>query len=75
MPPLLQTCDASDARIRCRYRAAAETAGEFWLGEGVWYWLRETRIGQWTSCPFCDGALPTTPVVAQGDGFSGEDGG
>jgi hypothetical protein len=46
-----------------------------WLGDGVWYWLRETRISQWATCPFCDGPLPTTPVVAQGDGFSREDGG
>jgi hypothetical protein len=75
MPPLLQTCDASDLRIRCRYRAQAEDAGTLWLGDGVWYWLRETRISQWTTCPFCDGALPLQPVAAQGDGYSGEDGG
>ena len=76
MPPLLQTCDRTRPEIRCRHRADAEQKGTFWRGEGVaWYWLRETRISEWRTCPFCDRDLPDAPVPAQADGYHGEDGG
>lgn len=74
MPPLLQSCDPTDPRIACRHRAAAEAAGTFWPTAGGWLWLRETRISEWATCPWCAGALPSG-VPTQGDGFVGEEGG